>query len=350
MHLLMLLAVVLAATRPPDEHPTEILGAGATFPQPLYEKAFNDYTTLVPQVTIKYHGVGSGAGTQSLLKREVDFAASDVRLSEEEQKSPREPIVQIPTCLGAVAVVVNLPGNPRIRLTPELLTLMFLGRITRWNEKAIVELNPNATLRSLPITVVHRADSSGTSHIFTEFLSKASSPWRSAVGTGRDVRWPVGRGAKGNAGVAGLVRQVLGSIGYVEVVYAVGNEMNVVAVRNRAGDFITPTPSSVSQAAQLPLGGSWVSLTDTPQAGAYPISGFSWIFIYREQNYNGRSREKAERLVRLLWWLVHEGQAHAVALRYADLPRPAIARAEAELRSVQFQGKPLLVPAPSNAP
>ncbi len=346
----LLLVVLLAASSIPGARPTEIRGAGATFPQPLYEKAFNDYAAFVPKVTVKYQGVGSGAGTQSLLRREVDFAASDVRLSGEEQMPAGEPIAQIPTCLGAVAVVVNLPGNPHIRLTPELLTSMFLGRITRWNERAIVELNPTARLQALPITVVHRADSSGTSYIFTEFLSKASAAWRAGVGTGREVRWPTGRRAKGNAGVAGLVRQVLGSVGYVELVYAIGNEMNVVAVRNRSGQFITPTPDSVSQAAQHPAQGSWASLTDTSQPGAYPISAFSWILLYREQSYGGRSRERAEALVRLLWWLTHEGQAHAVALHYAPLTRPAIRRAEADLHSVLYQGKPLLGQVPANTP
>jgi phosphate transport system substrate-binding protein len=262
--------------------------------------------------------------------------------SDEESKRAGAPIVQVPTCLGAVAVVVNLPGNPQIRLTPELLAAVFLGRITRWNEQAIAALNPSATLQSLPITVVHRSDSSGTSSIFTEYLTKTSADWRSSVGSGREVTWPTGRPAKGSAGVAGLVRQVPGAIGYVELVYAIGNEMTMVAIRNRSGQFAAPTPQSVSLAAAHLPANSTMSLTDTPEREGYPISAFSWIVLYREQAYGGRARGRAEALARLLWWLVHDGQRHATELHYAALPQAAVARAEAELHSVSYQGKPIL--------
>ena len=224
---------------------------------------------------------------------------------------------------------------------------MFLGRITRWNERDIINLNPSATLQALPITVVHRSDSSGTSSIFTEYLSKTSSDWKAKVGTGREVAWPTGRAAKGNTGVAGLVRQVPGAIGYVELVYAIGNEMTMVAMRNRAGHFVIPSPESVSLAAtRLPVNPT-MSLTDTPEREGYPISAFSWIVLYREQAYADRTRGRAEALVRLLWWLVHDGQRYAAELNYAALPAAAIPRAESELRSISFQGKPILPESPA---
>jgi len=347
----MLFVGLLAALGEPADISIELAGAGATFPQPFYEYAFNRYAITEPNLVVRYQGVGSGAGVASLLKREVDFAASDVVFSDDDRKRAAADIVQVPTCLGAVTVVVNLPGNPRIRLTPEMLAAMFLGRITHWNERDIINLNPSATLQALPITVVHRSDSSGTSSIFTEYLSKTSSDWKAKVGSGLEVLWPTGRGAKGNAGVAGLVRQVPGAIGYVELVYAIGNEMTMVALRNRAGQFVIPTPDSVSLAAtRFPVNAT-MSLTDTPEREGYPISSFSWIALYREQAYAGRGRGRAEALAHLLWWLVHDAQKHAAEMNYAALPAAAIARAEAELRSITFQGRPILpeLPAPKRA-
>ena len=344
----LLFVGLLAALGDSAEASVELSGAGATFPQPFYEQAFNAYGAAGRRTVVRYQGVGSGAGTQALLKREVEFAASDVMLSAEEQKRAGEPLVQIPTCLGAVAIVVNLPGNPEIRLTPEILSAMFLGRITRWNERTIVDLNPNAALKALPITVVHRSDSSGTTFIFTEYLTKTNAIWRATVGTGREVTWPTGRQAKGNAGVAGMVHQVPGGIGYVELVYAIGNEMTVVAIQNRTGSFIIPTPESVSLAAVHLSASSGMSLTDTPEREAYPISAFSWIALYREQSYGGRTRARADALVRLLWWLVHDGQKHASELGYGVLPATAVTRAETELRSMSYRVKPILIESPAS--
>ncbi len=346
----MLFVGLLAALGEPAEPSIDLAGAGATFPQPFYEYAFNSYPATGAKLVVHYQGVGSGAGAESLLRREIDFAASDVMFSDEERERAGAPIVQVPTCLGAVAVVVNLPGNPQIRLTPELLAAVFLGRITRWNEQAIATLNPSATLQSLPITVVHRSDSSGTSSIFTEYLAKTSADWRSSVGSGRAITWPTGRPAKGNAGVAGLVRQVPGAIGYVELVYAIGNEMTMVAIRNRSGQFVSPTPESVSLTAVHLPANSTMSLTDTPEREGYPISAFSWIVLYREQAYGGRSRARADALVHLLWWLVHDGQKHAAELHYSALPEAAIVRGEAELRSIAYRGKTILSESPLPRP
>jgi phosphate transport system substrate-binding protein len=339
----LLFVGLLATLSPSADRATEISGAGATFPQPFYEKAFNAYRAAEPAVAIRYQGVGSGTGTQALLAKQVDFAASDVQLSDDEQRRSGMAMVHIPSCLGAVAVVVNLPGNPKIRLTRDVLASVFLGRLTRWNARAIAELNPKASLPGLPITVVHRADSSGTSFVFTEFLTKISTDWRAKVGTGREVAWPGGRQAKGNAGVAGLVRHLPGSIGYVELVYAIGNDMTVVAIQNRAGSFVAPTPESVSQAAAHLPEGSSMSLTDTAEEGGYPISSFSWIVLYREQSYQGRGQDRAEALARMLWWLIHDGQKHAADLHYGVLPDPVITRAEAALATLLYRGKPVLV-------
>jgi len=344
----LLFVGLLAALGESVEPAIEFKSAGATFPQPFYEQAFNAYGSTRRKTVVRYQGVGSGAGTQALLKRDVDFGATDVRLSKEEQKRAGEKILQVPTCLGAVAVVVNLPDNPRIRLTADLLAGIFLGRITRWDERAILDLNPNVALQSLPITVVHRSDSSGTTFIFTEYLTKANTDWKAKVGSNREVAWPTGRPANGNAGVAGLVHKVPGAIGYVELVYAIGNEMTVVALQNRSGQFVTPTPESVTLAATVLPTDATMSLTDTPLRDGYSISAFSWILLYREQAYGGHTRERAEALVRLLWWLVHEGQKNASELRYGVLPATAVARAEAELRSAAYQGKPILIESPSS--
>jgi phosphate transport system substrate-binding protein len=319
---------------------TELTGAGATFPQPFYEDAFAAFG-LEHGIGVRYRGVGSGAGQQALIRREVDFAASDVPLADEAVRQAGAPVVQVPTCLGPVAIIVNLPGDTGIRLDSHVLASIFLGRVARWNDESIRRLNPDAALPALPITVVHRSEGSGTTSIVTQYLTQTEPEWRE-IGTGLTVAWPTGRAAEGSPGVASLVRQVPGAIGYVEMVYALGNQMRVATIRNRSGQFVTPTPQSASLAAAQMTPTSSLTLTDTPVAGAYPISSFSYIALYREQAYGGRTREHAERLVSLLWWLVHEGQQHAETLRYPTLPSAAVARAEAELRAVSFQGKSLV--------
>ncbi len=320
----------------------ELTGAGATFPYPLYDKWFNVYHK-VTGVKVNYQPVGSGGGIRQLLNRVVDFGGTDAFMSDEElNKAPAE-ILHIPTCLGAVAITYNIPGGHEIKLTPSVLADIFLGKISRWNDEQIKKLNPNIGLPDIKIVVVHRSDGSGTTFIFSDYLSSVSSEWKNKVGRGKSLNWPVGIGAKGNAGVAGLIRQIPGSIGYVELIYAEKNHMPVALLRNRAGRFIKPTLTSVSSAANVELPyDTRVSIVNTSAPEGYPISSFTWIIFYREQAYKGRSKERAVMLARLLWWMIHEGQKYNEELLYARLPEGAVKKAEDIIKSMTYQGKPVM--------
>ncbi len=321
---------------------TELSGAGATFPHPYYKTVFDAFSRQSP-VTVRYQATGSGEGIRSLLDRKADFGATDAFMTPEEIRSAPAPIVHVPTCLGAVVLTYYLPGNPKLRLSADVIADIFLGRITRWNDPRIGGLNPDHRFPDLAVRVVHRSDSSGTTFIVSEYLTKTSQAWRDKVGTGRTVKWPVGIGGKGNPGVAGMVKQTPGSIGYVELIYALGNDLTVAALRNRAGRFVEPVPDAVTLAARVPLPDDTnASLTDTDVLDGYPISSFTWIGLYQEQDYDGRSRERGEALVRLLWWVTHEGQAYARPLQYAPLPDEAVRKAETLLRSVTYRGQPIL--------
>lgn len=319
----------------------ELMGEGATFPQPFYMRAFEAYHRSYG-VKVHYRGVGSEEGLRSLLAKKVDFAGTDVHMTEKEVHRAATRVLHVPVCLGAVAVTYNVPGNPDLNFTPELLADLFLGKIGNWNDPRISSVNPEARLPDLPVMVVHRSDGSGTTFIFTEYMSKVSKEWRERIGTGKSVDWPVGRGAKGNPGVAGVIRQIPGSIGYVELIYAKGNGMTVGKVKNRAGKFIEPAAQSVSLAAVDLQEDGRFSITDTRAAEGYPISGFTWIILYLEQSYGGRTRENAEELARLLWWLTHDGQRLARDLHYAPLAGPTIIRAEDAIRSITYLGVPVL--------
>ncbi len=319
---------------------TELAGEGATFPQPFYLKAFEAYHRSTG-VKVHYRGVGSEKGIQALLARTVDFAGTDVHMTVKELHQAATAVLHVPVCLGAVAVTYNLPGNPVLNFTPELLADLFLGKIVTWNDPRISALNPEARLPDLPVTVVHRSDGSGTTLIFSEYMSKVHKEWKNRIGADKSVAWPVGRGAKGNPGVAGLVRQMPGSIGYVELIYAKGNGMTVGKVRNRAGKFIEPTIGSVTLAAVDIQDDGRFSITDTGATDGYPISGFTWIILYQEQSYSARTRETAEELTRMLWWLTHDGQRLAAALHYAPLPGPAVLHAENGIRGITYRGVPV---------
>ena len=328
---------MLVAGAPSYSSPLEISGAGATFPHPFYQATFDDFTRQ-HGVKVQYQAVGSGEGIRQLLERRVDFGATDAFRTDAQGS-----LVQVPTCLGAVVLTYSLPGNPKLLLSADVAADLFLGTITRWTDTRITTLNPGRRLPDLPVQIVHRSDGSGTTFIFTDYLAKASRSWREKVGSGTSVAWPVGVGGAGNPGVASRVKQVPGSIGYVELIYALGNEMMVAEVRNRSGRVIMPTPDSVALAAQMALPDDTnVSLTDTNVPDAYPISSFTWLAVYKEQDYGGRSRERAEAVGRLLWWMTHEGQAHARPLFYAPLSKEAVRKAEALLRSITFRGQPVL--------
>ncbi len=320
----------------------KITGAGATFPLPFYLKIFDLYGVKTG-AEVRYEGIGSGRGIQKLLAREVDFAGTDIPASREEGAAG-DAFVRIPTCIGAVAVAYNLPANPQLRFTPEVLADLFLGRIRQWNDPRIAAVNQGVRLPGLPVHVIHRSDESGTTHIFSDYLTKVSGAWRETLGTGKSLRWPAGRGTRGNAGVAGLVREITGAIGYVELIYATANNMTVGHLANRSGQFVAPTMESIALAAEMAgNGGDRSSLTDTPVPGGYPVAGYTWLVVFKDQSYrNGKKRETARELVRLLQWVIRDGQRYAAELHYVPLSKAAVQQAEADLRTITYRGAPLL--------
>jgi phosphate transport system substrate-binding protein len=320
----------------------ELLGAGATFPYPLYSKMFDVYYNE-QKIKINYQSIGSGGGIRQLLNKTVDFGASDAFISDEELKKESAQILHIPICLGAVSVTYNLTGNPELKFTPEIIADIFLGKIKNWNDAKIKEINSGAKLPNLNITVVHRSDGSGTTFIFTDYMTKISNEWKEKVGAGTSVNWPVGLGGKGNPGVAGLIKQIPGSIGYVELIYALQNNMPVSLIKNKSGVFVKPTLESTSSSANIKLpDDTRVSLTDTDASNGYPISGFTWILVFKEQNYDSRPQEKAKTIVDLLWWMTHEGQVYTEPLHYSPLSKESVKKAELIIKSITYNGKSLI--------
>jgi phosphate transport system substrate-binding protein len=339
MLLLALLFVLALGVTAAESGETELLGAGATFPYPLYSKMFDSYHKETG-VKINYQAIGSGGGIKQLTSRTVDFGGTDAFMNDEDLKEIGQTILHVPTCLGAVAVTYSLPGNPVIKFTPDIIADIFLGKLTKWNDPRLVEINPGLDLPDMTMVVVHRSDGSGTTFIFSDYLGKVSAEWQSKVGVGKSLNWPTGLGAKGNPGVAGLVKQLPGSIGYVELVYALQNHMPVGLVRNKSGNFVAPTMGSVSLAAEIELPeDTRVSITDTGAEEGYPISGFTWLILFQEQKYDGRSKDKAGEAVKLMWWMIHEGQEFAEPLHYAPLPKEAVTKAGVILQSVTYDGK-----------
>jgi phosphate transport system substrate-binding protein len=264
-------------------------------------------------------------------------------MSEKDLAEASAPVLHIPTCAGSVVITYNLPGNAQLRFTPDVIADIFLGRINKWNDQRILAINPGVKLPDMNITVVHRSDGSGTTNIFSDYLSKVSPEWKEKVGAGTSLSWPTGLGGKGNPGVAGLVQQTPGSIGYVELIYALQNKMPYGMVKNKKGNFVTATLASTSKAADINLPDDMkVSLTDSDAPEGYPISGFTWILVYKEQNYGDRSEEKAKEVVKLLWWMTHEGQKYAEPLQYAPLSKKADEKAEHLIKSIVYNGNPLM--------
>ena len=331
-----ILAAAWLAVLVPAALAAQLDAAGATFPAPLYTKWFSEYRARTG-VAINYQAIGSGGGIKNLQEMTVDFGATDGPMSDGEMASARGGrILHIPTILGAVTVTYNVPGvGTGLRLTPEVLASIFNGTLRSWDDARIRQLNPAARLPHRGIVVAHRSDGSGTTYIFTDFLSSASPMWRRTIGTGKAVSWPVGLGGRGNEGVAGLVRQTPGAIGYVELAYANQNRLPVAAVRNRAGSFVMPTPESTTAAAagiQLPANSDLrVSIVNGAGADAYPISSFTWIIVYQTM----RDRAKARQIADFLTWAVHDGQRFAAALDYAPLPAAVVAADEARIRMIQ---------------
>lgn len=316
-------------------------GAGATFPHPLYSAMFDEYRQLHPEVTVNYQPVGSGAGIQQISQQTVDFGGTDGPMNEEQMQGAKGgEILHIPTALGAVAVIYNLPDVEGVKLAPDVLADIFLGKITKWNDPRIAADNPGLTLPDLDITVAHRSDGSGTTYIFVDYLSVVSPEWAEKVGKGTSVNWPVGVGGKGNAGVAGVVQQTPGSIGYVELAYATQTKIPYAELKNKDGNWVEPSLHGASAAAaeaEIP-DDMRVSIVDAPGAESYPISGFTWLLIYKEQT----DLEKGTALVNLANWMIHDGQELNEGLDYARLPENLVAREEALLKTITYQGEPIL--------
>ncbi len=320
----------------------ELIGAGATFPYPLYSKMFDVYSKEYG-VKVNYQAIGSGGGIRQLINKTVDFGGSDAVISETDLKEAAAPILHVPTCAGAVVLTYNLPGNPQVKFTPDVIGDLFLGKITKWSDRRISEINPGAKLPDMNVTVVHRSDGSGTTFIFSDYLSKVSREWKEKVGAGTSLNWPAGLGGKGNPGVAGLVKQTPGSIGYVELIYALQNKMAFGSVKNRKGNFVTPALASTSKATDTVLPDDMrVSLTDMDAPEGYSISGFTWILVYKDLNYGGRTEEKAREIVKLLWWMTHEGQKYAEPLDYAPLSRKAVEKAEKLIKSITYKSNSVM--------
>jgi phosphate transport system substrate-binding protein len=315
----------------------ELIGAGATFPYPLYSKMFDVYNKEYG-VKVNYQAIGSGGGIRQLINKTVDFGGSDAIMSDKDLASASAPVLHIPTCAGAVVLTYNLTGNLQLKFTPDVIADIFLGKISKWNDRRISAINPGVNLPDMSLTAVHRSDGSGTTYIFSDYLSKISTEWKQKVGMGTSLNWPLGLGGKGNPGVAGLVKQTPGSIGYVELIYALQNNMPYGTVKNKKGNFVTPTLAATSKAADTNLPDDMkVSLTDSDAPDGYPISGFTWILAYKQQNYGERSAERAKESVKLLWWMTHEGQKYAEPLHYAPLSKKAVEKAENLIKSISYK-------------
>ncbi len=316
-------------------------GAGASFPAPLYAKMFDIYKQKTG-VTVNYESVGSGTGVKYITEKTVDFGASDAPMTDKKMKDAGASLLHIPTALGAVVLAYNAPIEGELKLDALTVAGIFLGNIKKWNDPKIAALNPGLTLPDTAITVVHRADGSGTTFAFTDYLTVANKEWADKVGTGKSVKWPVGIGGKGNEGVSSSISQNEGSIGYVELSYAIQNNLPFATLKNKSGNYIKPSIESVSLAASGNLpDDTRVSLADTDAPQGYPISTFTWLLLYQEQNYDNRTKEDAQTLVNLLDWVIHEGQTINESLLYAPIPQGAVKKAEVILKSVTYDGQAL---------
>jgi phosphate transport system substrate-binding protein len=326
--LILLAAMLLGIFSTSSFAQLKLNGAGATFPYVIYSKWFDVYHQKTG-IEFNYQSIGSGGGIKQVTEGTVDFGASDAFLSEEQMKNIEQkqgtPIIHIPTVMGAVVVSYNLPNVGKgLKLSQEVLSDIYLGKITMWNDPKITSINKGLNLPADPILVAHRSDGSGTTNIFTGYLSKVSKEWADKVGSGTSVNWPVGLGGKGNEGVAGIVKQTEGSIGYVELAYAVQNGLPYASLRNKAGYYIEPTFDAVSEAAagyvkNMPAD-LRVNITDADGKGSYPISGFTWLLIYK----NMKDKQKVEAIKNFLKWAVTDGEKYAKELYYAPLPKPVV--------------------------
>jgi len=317
-------------------------GAGATFPNPLYQKWLSEYGKLQPNVRIDYQSIGSGGGIKQIQAQTVDFGASDAPMSDADLKAAPGELLHIPTVLGAVVITYNVTSITQpLHLSPEVLADIFLGKIKKWDDAKIKQDNAGVNLPAADITVVHRAEASGTSYVFSDYLSKVSAEWKEKVGTDKSPNWPVGQGGKGNEGVTGQIKQQPNTIGYVELAYAVQNNLPAALIRNASGKFVAPTIDAVTAAAASASAQTpddlRVSITNAGGDNAYPISSYTYVLAYKDQ----KDARKGKALVDFLWWGIHDGEQFARALQYAPLPDEIVKRAEAKISSITSGGQQL---------
>lgn len=337
-----LLVLIIGSTA---QSQLQLNGAGATFPYVIYSKWFDEYQKKTG-IQFNYQSIGSGGGIKQVIEGTVDFGATDGPMNDQqlaEAKSKQgTDVLHIPTVMGAVVATYNVSGiGAGLKLTPDVLADIFLGKVTRWNDPRIAASNSGTSLPDKAIVVVHRSDGSGTTYIFVDYLSKVSAEWKQRVGVGTSVKWPVGLGGKGNEGVAGQVKQIDGSIGYVEIAYAVKNNLSYASIRNKEGNFIVPSLESVTAAAKNEAKKMSpdlrVSITDAGGKDSYPISGFTWLLVYQNQ----KNESKAKALADFLKWSFRDGQTFAPGLFYAPLPKEVIGMNEKKVASLQYNGKPI---------
>ena len=320
----------------------ELSGAGATFPLPFYNVVFEQFAEVNGDA-VAYGGIGSGGGVRNLRDKIVDFAGSDAFLSEKEM-SDMNPVIHIPTCMGAVVLAYNLEGVDELRLTGDVIANIFAGEIKMWNDERIKELNPQALLPSEAIIPVFRSDGSGTTFVFTDYLNKVSPMWASRFGAGKSVNFPVGQAAKGNPGVAGVIKQTKNSIGYVGSEYAFAQKIAYAKIQNQQGEFVAPSSASISASAsgEIPSD-TRASITNSDAKGAYPISTFTWMIIYKEQNYSDRSKEQAIATLDLIQYILSdEAQKITAYVHYAPLPTKAKEISLSNLKTVTYNGEAIL--------
>ncbi len=321
----------------------KLQGAGASFPNPLYQKWFSEYNKITPSAKFDYQSIGSGAGIKQISAKTVDFGGSDAPMKDDELKAAPGELLHIPTVLGAVVVTYNLPSvTTDLKLTPDAIAGIYLGKVTKWNDASITSSNPGVSFPDANINVVRRSDPSGTSYVWTDYLSKISPEWKDKIGAGTMVNWPsIGTASKGNEGVTGSVKSTPNSLGYVELIYAEQNKLPYASVKNSGGEFVKPSLESVTAAAasaasQIP-DDLRVSITNAPGRDAYPISSFTYFLVYKNQD----DQAKGKALVNFLWWAIHDGEQMAKPLLYAPLPAEIAAKAEQKLKTINYQGKAL---------
>ena len=335
---LIITAGLLAAIAfPAAAQPVRINGAGATFPYPIYSKWFTEYNRLHPEIQINYQSIGSGGGIRQLMNRTVFFGATDGPMTQDQLLGAPGKILHLPTVLGGDVPVYNIPGvDAELKFTGTLLADIFLGKITKWNDPAIGTLNPGVKLPATEIVVCHRSDGSGTTYIWVDYLSKVSPAWKKQVGVATSVNWPVGIGGKGNEGVAGLVKQTPGAIGYVELIYALQNKIDFGSVQNAAGEFVRASLESVTKAAAATKGKMppdfRVSITNAPGAGVYPVSSFTWLLFYESP----KDKRAARTMTDFMRWALHDGQKYCADLGYAPLPEEVVAMEMEALKKIRL--------------